>query len=210
MSGVRPRPSVPKTFTLLSRNHIFIFQLPTASGRLPWWLRWQRICLQCRRPRVWFPWSGRDPGEGNDNSNIFAWKIPWTEEPARLQSLGSQRVGHDWATNTCTASGSYPDMVTGCLWTRTHHHVPLQRGLLSIQTQWVCHSSGWPSSLPYPSTHKWMEELTNHVWFKRLWIPFKTSTSKTKKPRVSITNLHAFPSRKPTTSNWNVYHRLKH
>ena len=29
------------------------------------------------------------------HSNIHAWKIPWTEEPDRLQSMGSQRVGHD-------------------------------------------------------------------------------------------------------------------
>ena len=28
-------------------------------------------------------------------SSTIAWKIPWTEEPGRLQSLGSQRVGHD-------------------------------------------------------------------------------------------------------------------
>jgi len=28
-------------------------------------------------------------------SNIPAWRIPWTEEPGRLQSMGSQRVGHD-------------------------------------------------------------------------------------------------------------------
>ena len=28
-------------------------------------------------------------------SSILAWKIPWTEEPGRLQSIGSQRVGHD-------------------------------------------------------------------------------------------------------------------
>ena len=35
-------------------------------------------------------------------SSILAWRIPWTEEPARLQSMGSQRVGHDWATNAFT------------------------------------------------------------------------------------------------------------
>ena len=28
-------------------------------------------------------------------SSIFAWKIPWMEKPGRLQSMGSQRVGHD-------------------------------------------------------------------------------------------------------------------
>ena len=30
---------------------------------------------------------------------FLAWKIPWTEEPGRLQSMGSLRVGHDWATS---------------------------------------------------------------------------------------------------------------
>ena len=29
------------------------------------------------------------------HSSILAWKIPWMKEPARLQSMGSQRVGHD-------------------------------------------------------------------------------------------------------------------
>ena len=33
------------------------------------------------------------------HSSIFAWKIPWMEEPGRLQSMGSQRVWHDWATS---------------------------------------------------------------------------------------------------------------
>ena len=33
------------------------------------------------------------------HSSTLAWKIPWTEEPDRLQSMGSQRVGHDWATS---------------------------------------------------------------------------------------------------------------
>ena len=31
------------------------------------------------------------------HSSILAWGIPWTEEPDQLQSIGSQRVGHDWA-----------------------------------------------------------------------------------------------------------------
>jgi len=34
------------------------------------------------------------------HSSVFSWEIPWTEEPGRLQSMGSQRVGHDWAANT--------------------------------------------------------------------------------------------------------------
>ena len=36
--------------------------------------------------------------EMDTHSSILAWRIPWTEEPARLQSMGSQRVEHDWVT----------------------------------------------------------------------------------------------------------------
>ena len=48
------------------------------------------------------PDPGIEPGspallekEMATHSSIFAWKIPWTEEPGRLQSMGSLRVGHD-------------------------------------------------------------------------------------------------------------------
>ena len=34
------------------------------------------------------------------HSSILAWKIPWTEEPGRLQSMRLQRVGHNWVTFT--------------------------------------------------------------------------------------------------------------
>ena len=36
------------------------------------------------------------------HSSILAWRIPWTAEPGGLQSLGSQRVGHNGATNPFT------------------------------------------------------------------------------------------------------------
>ena len=42
-------------------------------------------------------------------SSILAWRIPWTEEPDRLQSVGSQRVRHDLVTEythyTCKGQG---------------------------------------------------------------------------------------------------------
>ena len=40
------------------------------------------------------------------HSNILAWEIPWTEEFGGLQSVGSQRVGYDRATNTLTLTTS--------------------------------------------------------------------------------------------------------
>ena len=43
--------------------------------------------------------SGRSPAEGMAaHPSLLAWRIPWTEEPGGLQSMGTQRVGHDWAT----------------------------------------------------------------------------------------------------------------
>ena len=60
--------------------------------------------LRCPPPmqetRVQFL-SREDPLEKEmvTHSSILAWRIPWTEKPGRLQSMGSQRVGHDWATS---------------------------------------------------------------------------------------------------------------
>ena len=44
--------------------------------------------------------QGRSPGEEMaTHSSTLAWKIPWMEEPHRLQSMGRKRVGHNWATS---------------------------------------------------------------------------------------------------------------
>ena len=51
---------------------------------------------------TWIQSLGReDPLEKEmaTHSSTLAWKIPWMEEPGRLQSMGSQRVGHDRATS---------------------------------------------------------------------------------------------------------------
>ena len=54
------------------------------------------------------------------HSSILGWRIPWTEEPGGLQSMGSQRVGHTWATNTRASSITRGEQglwgVAGFLW----------------------------------------------------------------------------------------------
>ena len=52
-------------------------------------------------------------------STVLAWRIPWTEEPGGLQSMGSQRVGHNLTTNTTTTKDShvykvYKNITTQC------------------------------------------------------------------------------------------------
>ena len=62
---------------------------------LPWWLKW------------YDPGSihsQEDPPEKGmaTHSSILTWRISWTEKPSGLQSMGLQRVIHDWTTNTST------------------------------------------------------------------------------------------------------------
>ena len=63
------------------------------------------------------------------HSSIFAWRIPWTEEPGRLQSMGLQRVRHDWETNTFTfSSRRSSNLFTWHIWHMTSQsglHTPL-------------------------------------------------------------------------------------
>ena len=46
-------------------------------------------------------WENPLENEMATHSSILAWEIPWTEESGRLQSIGLQRVGHEWATLLC-------------------------------------------------------------------------------------------------------------
>ena len=73
-----------------------------ASTGLPRWLSVKKPVCQCRRCRrhVFDPWVGRIHWrrEMATHCSNLAWEIPWTEEPGELQSMGSQRVGHDLVT----------------------------------------------------------------------------------------------------------------
>ena len=51
--------------------------------------------LQCRRPEFSLGWEDPLEKEVATHSSTLAWKIPWMGEPGRLQSMGSQTVGHD-------------------------------------------------------------------------------------------------------------------
>ena len=77
-------------------------------------------------PAMWetqVPSLGReDPLEKEmaPHSSTLAWKIPWTEEPGRLQSMGSLRVGHDWVTSlsillSCIGEGNGNPLQCSCM-----------------------------------------------------------------------------------------------
>ena len=80
--------------------HLFITNLLNTYLAHPWWLRGLK-CLSAMRETCVRPLGWEDPLKKKiaTHSSILAWKIPWTEKPGGLQSMGSQRVGHDWATS---------------------------------------------------------------------------------------------------------------
>ena len=61
------------------------------------------ICKYLSLEKYWFNYYAVLPMISEKamatHSSTLAWKIPWTEEPGGLQSMGSLRVGHDWATS---------------------------------------------------------------------------------------------------------------
>ena len=71
------------------------------GGRASLVAQWVKSLPAVWESRVWSP-SWEDPLEKEmaTHCSILAWRIPRTEEPGGLQSMGSPRVGHHWVTNT--------------------------------------------------------------------------------------------------------------
>ena len=64
--------------------------------RVPWTARRYNQSILKETPVLGVHWKDWCWGW---NSSTLAWNIPWMEEPGRLQSMGSLRVGHNWATS---------------------------------------------------------------------------------------------------------------
>ena len=89
-------PPSPQSLIFLLSLQSFAFSRMTCTWKhtvcsLSDWL------LSLRNTHLRFPMCCQK--EMTIDFRTIAWKIPWTEEPGRLQSMGSQRVGHNWATS---------------------------------------------------------------------------------------------------------------
>ena len=62
------------------------------------------------------PGLGRSPEWNGNPFCILAWRIPWTEKPVRLQSMGSQRVWHGWVTDTSLHWCCTNNLQSACHW----------------------------------------------------------------------------------------------
>ena len=82
----------------------------------PWWLRRESICLQCGRTWVQSLGQPLEKEMATHSSSTPAWKIPRMEEPGGLQSMGSQRVGHNWVISLSFFLSFLWDMVRKKNW----------------------------------------------------------------------------------------------
>jgi len=80
------------------------------------------------------------------HSSTLAWKISWTEEPGRLQSMGSLRVGHDWATSL--------SHFTFMHWRRKWQPIPV---FLPGESQGRGNLGGLPSMGSHRVRHDWSD-----------------------------------------------------
>ena len=69
------------------------------QSELPRWLSGNESACQCRSYRRpgFDPWVEKIPWNRKWQPTPVFWRIPWTEKPGRLKSMGLQRVGHNWA-----------------------------------------------------------------------------------------------------------------
>ena len=130
------------------------------------------------------------------HSGTIAWKIPWTEEPGRLPSMGLQRVGYDWVTSLhymfftdlsfdyCVVSLLvYCVQLLSCVWLfetpwAVAHQAPLSMGF-SRQEYW--------SGLQFPSPVIASVQFSSVQLLSRVWL-FATPWTAAHQASLSITN----------------------
>ena len=106
------------------------------------------------------------------HSSILAWGIPWTEEPGGLQSMGSQRVRHDWSdlvpahTHTHTRTHS----LTRLIHTTNHQFSSVAQSYPTLCDPMDCSTSGFPVI-----TNSWsLPKLTCHLTISSSVVPFSS------------------------------------
>ena len=81
------------------------------------------------------------------HSSILAWRMPWTEEPGELQSMGSQTVGHTWSD-----SAQHSALMVRLIKVHTNSYDVFQFGFLYFGCVACGISVSWPGTEPAPRT----------------------------------------------------------
>ena len=115
------------------------------------------------------------------HSSTFAWKIPWMEEPGGLQSVGSLRVGHDWASSLS-------------LFTFTFHFHALEKEMATHPSvlAWRIPGTGEPGGLlsmgSYRIGHDW-SDIAAAAHLLRKWIYFLVHSASPQTTMTAVSTL---------------------
>ena len=121
------------------------------------------------------------------HSSTLAWKIPWMEEPGRLHSMGSQRVGHDWVSSLSFFPFPTISFETGVF------TIPIYRlANWGPETQVTCLSA-------HSLISTWFETWTQAIWLQRLSWPCYYDPNLPKKQTLGLllTTVFLMPSTVP-------------
>ena len=99
MPNLRFEPLIPQGVSLSPNHHTPLLFSFLQSQVLIWSLLLPSYLIICGSSFIGLAVDESGRRQWHPNSSTLAWKILWTEEPGRLQSMGSLRVGHDWATS---------------------------------------------------------------------------------------------------------------
>ena len=124
------------------------------------------------------------------HSSTLAWKIPWTEEPGGRQSMGSWRVGHDWATSLsllCIREGDGNPLQCSCL------ENPRDRG------------AWWAAVYGVAQSRTQLKRLSSSSSSSKAWLTWDTKTSKTALGNVQSGELKKYMNR-GAIKHWYTYY----
>ena len=104
-------PSASSTTALISLSLRVLFWIPQISKLIQYFSVWHMVAQMVKNlpttQKTWvlsLGWEDPLKEEMTTHSSILSWRIPQIQEPSGLQFMGSQRVGHDWATNTISCN----------------------------------------------------------------------------------------------------------
>ena len=101
------------------------------------------------------------------HSSTLAWKIPWTEDPGRPQSMGSLRVGHNWATSLFHFLALKKEMAT-------------HSSVLAWRIPGTEEPGGLPSMGSHRVGHDWGDLAAAALWkwWSKVWVPDSLALTK--------------------------------
>ena len=128
-------------------------------------------------------WEDPLEKEMTTHSSTLAWKIPWTKKPGRLQSMGSQRVGHNWATSLRLCHCVWGSLLASRLGAKEgwEQGLSCEPKLIGEEEAHARRSpfgpvlglatSPWPMQLPCPLSSHRCQQLPwwSHLWGPHVW-----------------------------------------